>query len=537
MRFPLQMLLIVALLTGLFAATPEPAHAADSPSASCSKYVGVTNRVAGCVRETIGNVTKTFFDSQHGFYPMVSKAIAAFLTLGVAIYGVLLSAGMIEKVGRDTLMFITKIALVGFFTQSTPLMYNTVIQAMDSTAAIVVQVTPKNGTWDGSNSTNDFGKIQCLQTMQSASEQAGKPVIGPWLGMDCLLDTVIGIKVDANTLGSDMIGAKDKAYNKLTSGKGLQRGMIFFFFSGMKTSVIGLILGILGFIFIWGIISMIIKALMIYIGGYIGITFMMIISPLFIPLVLFRQTKEYFDKWVKLTISFAMQPILILLFVSLNIAAVDLALSSGDYSVMYRIAGDASRQPNFNLNSYFDKYQAIVQKPATFFYEKTDANSIPKVTDITKGNTIAPNVVKTAECLNATAIVGSGKTCPNSIPVQMWRDTVDWDKLAKARKPAVVLEDDAENVSQQISREILAACIFLGIVVFVMNKLMTVVPYILVDLVGDFGQTPSLSSAATGAGDTKGGGWNASAQQMAAGAEGSVQSGFNSLVNKLRETP
>jgi hypothetical protein len=71
---------------------------------------------------------------------------------------------------------------------------------------------------------------------------------------------------------------------------------------------------------------------------------------------------------------------------------------------------------------------------------------------------------------------------------------VDWEALATARSPAVTLEGDAKNAAQQISREVLAAVIFAGIVVFVMNGLLAVIPNVANDLLGDFRQSPNLGA-------------------------------------------
>jgi hypothetical protein len=264
---------------------------------------------------------------------------------------------------------------------------------------------------------------------------------------------------------------------------------------------------------------------MTYIAGYIGIAFMIIISPLMIPLVLFQRTKEYFDKWVKLLISFSMQPVLMLLFISLTITAVDLALVSGDYSVMYRIAGDASRQSSFNINSYLTEKGAISKEAKLLFFSKTTTNT-PKDENISQANSIISNLSTSSDCLEEVASTqsGEGKKCAGNTATQMFRDSINWKKLAEARSPAVVPEADAKP-EQQIAREVLAAAIFLGVVVFVMNRLMAVVPHVILDLVGDFGQTPSMNRVATEQ-------WNNAANQASGGLSSSIGQSLKSLTDR-----
>ena len=528
-----QFLLLAAFLLGAMLAvpalaqTPPPANTPGSEMAqACGEHVGVTNRIAGCVRDAVGNVANRFFDEDNGFYSLASKFIAGFLTLGIALYGTMAAAGMLEKVGRDTLIFVIKISFIAYFTLNADVMYRYTVEGMDALGAVMVQVSPMNGTADGQQ---DFSNLTCYMEMKAAAVDMGQPITGPWMAMDCLIDTVFGIKMEARSGNLNNFtgnGGAEGWFNSNLEGQGLQRGMIYFFFSGMKTSITGLMLGILGFIFMWGLITMIIKALMTYIIGYIGIAFMMIISPLFIPLMLFRETKQYFDKWVKLVLSFALQPVLILLFVSLSIAGVDLALFSGDYSVAYRIAGDASRQPGFNLNKYLTDKEAIRSEAMTPFFVKTN-ETIVQLKDREEGNAIAP--VGLSDC---SRDVINGKSsdnpeCAGNMPIRAFRDTIDWHKLAEIRQPAVTLSDGAERIEQQIAREVMAAVIFCGVVIFVMNRLMTVVPHILVDLVGDFGQTPNLFRAGTG-------GWNDAGNRMAGQAAAGVERAIGSLTNQRR---
>lgn len=502
----LAFVLALAIAAPAMAQTAPADSSGSTTAASCKDYVGVTNRMASCIRETVSKVSAQYFEK---FYPLVASAIAAFFTLGVVIYGVMLASGMVERISRDTMMLLIKIALAGFFSQNADLMYDYATRGMDAAGTVMVKAAPRNGIADGNT---DFSQIQCMQNFTQASEEKDKPVVGPWVAMDCLIDTVIGIKTDTAGATTITTEAGKKAYNEKISLTGLKRGMIYFFFSGMQTSVVGLILAVIGFVFIWGLVAMIIKSLMTYIAGYIGLSFMMIIAPLFIPLVLFRHTKEYFDKWVKLTLSFAMQPVLILLFISMSVAAVDLAMFSGQYSVMYRIAGEKSRQSGFNLNTYLTSNGAIVKKPLTAAYVKTsNTNCNPKLV----ASTAESAIQGLARVVDSATGKAADAACKAGMPLQTMRDTIDWDKLASIRSPAVKIEGDATSQGQQLLREVLSAVIFCGVVIFVMNKMMSVVPHVLVDLIGDIGQTPNVFRTTTD-------GWNKTAESLSGQISGGL---------------
>ena len=494
-------------------AMASPAEAAtcgnyNGVAVSSHDYPGLTNHIAGCIRDTLATATGLYFDPNTGFYSLVQKAIAAVMTLTMTFFGGMAAFGMLEKAGRDTIMLALKIGAVSFFVTSSDWMYNNVIDMMDSTAQTVITFVPSNGPSDGTQGS-DFSQIGCLTNMRDAQSSADtgangdQRIVGPWLAMDCLLDSVVGVKVDKST-GNYTLTPDDNGTNKKlnSSDTGLSRGLLYLLFSAYQTSVFGVILAVIGFIFIWGMLNMIIRALFIYLAGYIGIAVMMIVSPLFIPLVLFQSTRGYFDKWVKLVISFALQPIIILIFVAMTIAAVDLATFSGKYSIMYRIAGDASQQQGFSLNKYLtdphtasDGTQRGVIAPEMLEYArvKADLDKNMPTTDSAAG---LFGKIQNSDCTKAAmdADPDLKKKCAQSYPLQISREKLDWDMLAQIRSPAVEIKGDAQTQAEQLSREVLASAMFVAIVVFIMGELLKVIPLVSYDLIGDFGQSPNLAN-------------------------------------------
>lgn len=468
-----------------------PATVSAASGTDCKQYPGLTNRVAQCIRATIDRTTKQYFK---GFYKLLSRAITAFITLGVILYGVMAAAGAVERVGQDSIFLLMKIAFIGALTTNSDYMYREVIKAMDSAASAVISYTPGTGLADSANT--DMSQISCIKNMRA----------GPWLGMDCILDTVIGIKQPSQAETSTVAGARDY-YNKNfgEEQKGLSRGLLYVFFSGMQTSVIGAVFAFIGFIFLYGLVFLIIKTLFVYLAAYMGIAFLMILSPLFIPLVLLRSTKEYFDKWVKLVISLSLQPIIMLVFVSMTIAAVDLAAFSGNYSLMYRLAGDASKQKGFNINKYLEDKKAIIDKAATLVEQKANSEEIGKGKCPT-GSILVSGLCE-SKCVQSIIDPKSptfdrtiADQCAKSFPIERWHKSIDWKKLAEARNPPVTVSGGAKTIEDQLARECLSAAIFCGIVVFVMNGLIKIVPVVAYDLLGDFGQSPNLAQAVGGFG-------------------------------------
>lgn len=521
----------MALMAAALSASTAFAQTATG-STNCDGYVGLTNRIAGCIREAVDRSAEAYFTQ---FYPTLQMAITAVMTLAVIVYGILLAYGMVEKIGRDTLVLLSKITFVVFLTANSPLLYYWSTEAMDDAVAAAVSFTPSSGV--ATSSKADFSQAKCFQNMveEQAKADPDKPVVGPWLGLDCLLDTIIGVKgkdqlaVAANvTAGNSATGGYNSAISNERTG--LTRGLLFFFSSSMQTSILGLLFGIIGFIFILSTLFLVIKTFFTYIASYIGIAFLVIISPLMIPLILFRITKQYFDKWVKMMISFALQPVLMMVFLSLSLAAIDFAVFSGEYSIMYRIAGKASQQPGFDLNKYLtngceevDKATEaaeesegdIISVPAASTTEtKCTIRKTPRTLAIIKGNNPNPaptgkNVVggfvndqRESDCTNSLiALDKTGelkKRCSGNYAYKMWTENINWEALATAREKegGVAVEGGtAAEKGQQISREILAALIFSAVLVFIMNGLLQVVPAVANDIMGDYRQSPNIAGA------------------------------------------
>ena len=530
MAFARTIMVVMLLVLGLLVGMGEVAYAQETPPAStgsigCKEYAGLSNRIVMCLRDTLTTATDKFYDPETGFYKIVQRTIGGFLTLVVIIYGILAAYGMLEKPGRDVMILMLKLSLVTALVVNSQMMYDRMLALMDGASAAVVQFTPSTGpAVDGV----DASRLECLNNMRRASEQSEAPYSAAWLGMDCVIDSVIGIKIPPEVSGSAATkGVQELTVNnKLGEQPGMARGLISFFFSSMQSSILGVLLAVIGFVFLYSLVWLVLKALFVYLAGYLGIAFMMIFAPIFIPLILFRVTSEYFKKWVKLTIAFALQPVIILAFVSFSVTAIDLAMFSGDYSVMYRIAGDASRQSSFNLNKYLEDNKVVKKAPAVVAQVKTGTKS-PELKKI-DGSGIYKDL-KVSDCGERLAKadpkgdpVALQKTLQEcaSYPIQYWRDAIDWNKMAQIRRPAV--EDPgadpnasdpnaeaaltvADRKGRALAREVFASVMFVTIVVLCINGLLTVIPTMVNDLVGESFQSPNLFSEVSRGGGGVGG--------------------------------
>ncbi len=94
-------------------------------------------------------------------------------------------------------------------------------------------------------------------------------------------------------------------------------GFFALIFSGQLVfAVFSIVIGIL-------LLSIIVFFVNTYLISLIGAAILSFLSPLFVPLCLLKVTKGYFDLWLKLLLSFALQPVVITAFVAIMCTTLD----------------------------------------------------------------------------------------------------------------------------------------------------------------------------------------------------------------------
>lgn len=160
-----------------------------------------------------------------------------------------------------------------------------------------------------------------------------------WGRVDCMLETLVGGIFGTETLVAGIVGF-----------------LLACVFSGWLGIFMALIVGATVLLLIYSIL----RAVYITIMSYIAVALMALVSPIFITLALFRGTFGYFEKWLKLTIGFMLQPLFIFAYFSMLIFAYDVTITGntedpelGKFSVYRALAGDAAKDdPDFKIGNY-----------------------------------------------------------------------------------------------------------------------------------------------------------------------------------------
>ncbi len=433
-----------ALPTSSAFASSVPANSGSNSEVktNCQKFKGLVNRFGSCIKETVLKVAVKYFDKMYSYF---LTALNLFLTFGIIIYGVLLAAGMVDDIKRDSMIVLLKITFVAFFAANLEMIYFWVINMMDGLIDLYFQF---------SNSM-DEGKCS----------DAGDG-FGPFKRLDCLLDLVVGLK--------------SSSYQGSSSGKvtgdGLSRGFIAFFFQAGVSSAIGMLIAAVGFFIVYTLIFTVIQITFMYLMAIIALSFLVMLGPIFIPLVIFKQTKEYFDGWVKLIVSFGLQPVIMFAYVAMMIIAFDKAVFSNSNSLMSTIAGpEASNSSEFSLNQWMEQ-KGVIKREGPGIQAKADDSTKDKGGTVSTGESMTPGMVMRDLKDSGGSDKADSSTKVKTFAMHVPLKAIDWKKLAEVRGKS----------EKDLMSEIAYAIIFVALVVYVFTTMLKYIPNMGADLSGAY---------------------------------------------------
>lgn len=276
---------------------------------------GLTRRIIPCLKETLLDSTARILLP---LTEQLSATIRLMMALAVALLGALMIGGKTTAPFKDTLILLLKLGGVSFFITEIYNIFVMLLDTMDSLLIVVTGYVMVGGPFQAKilNGCPDYGDFQ------------NAPTLLIWDAVDCTLNALVGgILSPASLIG----------------------GLAGFCLSAMMTNTLGFMIGMMGIRLILQLIWAIIKAVYIYLGCYIAICLMMLMSPIFVPMILFSVTKSYFERWIKLLLNYILQPLLLFVYLAMLLVAFDVVIFSGPYSLYSVIAGEAAKNDNFTL--------------------------------------------------------------------------------------------------------------------------------------------------------------------------------------------
>jgi type IV secretion system protein VirB6 len=290
-----------------------------------------SGRTIQCVRESLEDI---FFNDNlcpahknlNKFSVVVDylrKAIFAALIIYTIFYGIKVLTDPYRVNMEEALMFVVKMLMVIYFTVG--------FQFSSIFAGQVTQKT-ENGMVDIAlplltSLSSDLSQIvfSAAKTNSSSvglcefdvnSYQNGYSYYALFDMIDCRVGYFLGYGLLYDSFKNASANSKEFPRNGFLAFKVIT-GML------LSSPILAIVNVIFIYLFLY---TLIVRFVGIYIVYFISLYAMIFISPIFIPMALFKQTKSMFQGWMKVTLSFALQPAIIASFMTIMLAIYDQAL-------------------------------------------------------------------------------------------------------------------------------------------------------------------------------------------------------------------
>lgn len=400
----------------------------------------VTEYVVMCVKTVM---REAFLKFLNGFYPVVASTITVAMTLCVTLFGVLLVTGIIEKSSRDSFVLLFKLGCILFFVKPSTVtqIYDMGNDSMDGLTDIVFQFGKGNG-----------GSGRCFDNDTM------------WDRIDCTLDVLIGT---AKGGGAGAGGGQE----------GITRGLMHMNFSLMASTGMAAFVGLIGMYTTYQVLMATIKSIHTYLAAIMGLSFILVFAPMFIPMIMFKSTRTYFDKWQRIATSFVLQPVILFGFLSLMLIALEDILISGDGSYLKTVCGEQCAQRDTFPSKVCSDSGACVSK-------QTGGSTLVDIGNSAEGSV---KKVKGGFFGNQAPVRASGDTKKRSglqaAAGSMFFDSVNMTKMAS-------LSGKGSETEQQ--KALALSAVALALAAFVFISMLNYIPTLATDLSGGAGEVPNL---------------------------------------------
>lgn len=287
---------------------------------------GLIVKIVPCIRDTILYATSKMFGQ---IAEIIAKTVTVACTLAVVLWGIRMMLGQAHRITAEGMMLAMKIGAISLFTSQYKVLFPKMLNVMEDMINIVAQPGIKF-IWMATS---------CKQTF-TGSDAKIMEVFG---AVDCYLDGLIG-----------------GIFNNVD----VKNGIIGFLFSLMSSNPAGFFMGGIGLVLVGLSLLTIAKSLFIFMQAFIAFALMSIISPIFVPLSLFKSTEKYFKQWANITISFIVQPVILMGYLTMFLMAFDATVFHGKHSLYHAIAGVAAddKTGNFKIGQWLNNNGVYVEK-------------------------------------------------------------------------------------------------------------------------------------------------------------------------------
>lgn len=312
----------------------------DNPDAPYPEF-GLLRRIMPCVKGTLLSATNVLTEA---LVVHLGDAVAALSTLAILLLGVKMLAGTTNATWRDSIVLMAKLGGVAYF--SSHLVYDPAHPGTFAVFPLALDIMDDMlfkvlGYALGGDSTFGGGSNSYSDLFNSCISQWSNPLGGSVPNPDANTSNIIWDYLDCTF--EMMIGGILSAAKNST----ITYGFLGFLMACVVSKGFGITIGLVGFYLVIQFVMAVVRSLYIFITGYMGLAFCIVIAPIFIPTLLFQSSAPYFTRWLKKMLGFMLQPIIVAAYLGMLLTAFNVVVFSGPYSITAALAG-----PAFNSNFY-----------------------------------------------------------------------------------------------------------------------------------------------------------------------------------------
>ncbi|WP_265026278.1 TrbL/VirB6 family protein [Wolbachia endosymbiont (group A) of Bibio marci] len=290
--------------------------------------IPVTSMIVQCIKESLDNLVagidlsgsplKDKDGHNKGSFSSVAQkrlknTVTAVLVLALILFSIKAMSGGVRS-PQEMYMLIIKFALVIYFATGSGMQqgYEYLTKLSNGLSEIVLKASSESKGICNYEAGRDYEYMR-------HGKKISYSYLAPWDRLDCRILFYLGAPLDG-------IGGKIGTGGVATLAVLLGAAPVLL----VAGSVIGIIfaggqiLVALVCIFMAVLMMMVILWLCyVFILSLVALSVIVILSPLFIPMVLFQHTKGYFDGWVKELITYSLYPVILFAFLSFMFIACD----------------------------------------------------------------------------------------------------------------------------------------------------------------------------------------------------------------------
>ena len=250
-------------------------------------------------------------DSEASFFVKIQNALKAVikmaLTLSITFLGAMVLLGMSPLTKKQLMMYILKIGLVMYFALGTGWQFgfiDGILGGSNYISDIMMKLDYANGPPEDQDGCQfprfNYSDTSELTKYDNPSYPPGREYLKIWDTLDCKLARALGFGPEVSV-----------------------PNLIKMILAGLLTGGLGLIFLVGVFMFAFFMLSVVIRAIHIFLMASVAIVLLIYVSPITITLALFERTKGIFDGWWKQILGLALQPVILFAYLGVYISIFD----------------------------------------------------------------------------------------------------------------------------------------------------------------------------------------------------------------------